>query len=84
MEKEEEYLKIGEKIYDNFCKEYGDISVVTPRTTTLKIFYLLSKKGYYDLLIREMMKEFLTNIDDYEIVVDNYNVFRVVDKFEII
>lgn len=82
--KEEEYIKIAGEIYDNFCKNYADIKVATPRTTTLKIFYLLQNRGHYDLLVREMMKEFLTNIDDCEVVVDNYNIFKVVNNFEII
>lgn len=79
---EEKEMNIGEKLYKNFCKEYADIPVITPRITTLKIFYLLSKTGHYDLLVREMMKEFLSNIEDSEIVLDKNSIFRVSSKYE--
>jgi len=64
-------LEKGEKLYNSFCKNYAFVRVSTPTTRTLETLALLDEKKEIELLVREMMKEFISNINDIEIYPDN-------------
>ncbi|OGY41924.1 MAG: hypothetical protein A2Y67_03840 [Candidatus Buchananbacteria bacterium RBG_13_39_9] len=54
----------GEKLYDSFCGMFKGFKVFTPRTNSLKLFALLHEKKENELLLRVMMEEFISNLDD--------------------
>lgn len=65
----------GEKLYDDFVERlheaYGLTNRVSnPTTFTTEKFALLAKReNLKDLLLTEMMREYLTNFSDFRIVV---------------
>lgn len=69
----------GRKIYDNFASGFGLI-YVTPRTNALEMFSLLKDKKEEELLLREMMLEFLSNLSEEEIINKDGNLFLVSKK----
>ena len=72
----------GEKIYDDFASKFG-IKYSTPRTNTLELFFVLKDKGEEELLLREMMTEFLTNLSDEEVVIENHRLYSVSKKLDL-
>ena len=76
LEKMKRNITKGEKIYEEFAKCFGVKKLSMPRTDTLELFALLEQKGEHALLLREMMKEFISNIDDVEIIVRKGKLFR--------
>jgi hypothetical protein len=83
--KEEENIANGEKIYDNFCKNFGASEIMTPRISTLIIFSELKRLGESELLLREMMKEFITNLTDKEITLrENNRVCEVCKDYQLL
>jgi len=67
----------GEKIFDKFCKSFLDFTFATPKTSTLELFALLEQKKEYELLIRELMKEFLSNLDnETDLFVKNGKLYK--------
>jgi len=77
MEKE---IEQGEKLYNKFCSLFKDIPTMTPRTFTLQMFARLNERKLFQLLLREMMKEYMQNLDDEEIVMDKKNIYKVAEK----
>lgn len=57
----------GMAIYDSFCERQILIKRMTPRTYTLELFARLSSLNKNRLLYREMMQEFMQNLDDTKI-----------------
>ena len=74
-------LEKGHEIYNKFCSNFS-MKVATPSTKTLELFYHLKEKGEVEFLLREMMKEFLTNLEDDEVVVEDGFLFRKVEVLE--
>lgn len=64
LTKTEQLWNKGEKVYESFCGMFKGIKVSTPRTNTLETIALLHKKKENELLLRVMMQEFITNLDD--------------------
>ena len=77
MEKE---IEQGEKLYNKFCGLFKDIPTMTPNTFTCQMFARLNERGLFQLLLREMMKEYMQNLDDEEIVINKKDIFKVVQK----
>jgi len=57
----------GEKLYEEFCSLFPNVAVCTPRTNTLEVFVELKRRGLNNLLLKEFMNEFLSNLPDGEI-----------------
>jgi len=76
---EEKIWDKGKKLYDNFASQFGLI-YATPRTNTLEMFVYLREKKEKELLLREMMSEFLINLSDEKIVVKDHKVYSVSEK----
>lgn len=73
MKASENYNKMldeGKKLYDNFCLLLNIKDVATPATGTLLIFRALNKISDKKRLLREMMKEFLSNYEDSDLISD--------------
>lgn len=66
----------GEKIYDSFCGMFKGFKVTTPRTQTLELFALLKKRNQNELLLREMMSEFLGNLDDSSVFAEKGKLYK--------
>lgn len=66
----------GEKIYDSFCGMFKGFKVTTPRTQTLELFDLLKKRNQNELLLREMMSEFLGNLDDSSVFAEKGKLYK--------
>lgn len=81
LTKTEKIWNSGEEIYHKFCNNFP-MSVTTPKTTTLEMFHLLHQKGETELLLREMMSEFMKNLSDEKVIVKNNKLYCVVDKLE--
>ena len=81
LTKTEKIWNSGEEIYHKFCNNFP-MSVMTPKTTTLEMFHLLHQKGETELLLREMMSEFMRNLSDEKVIVKNNKLYCVVDKLE--
>ena len=77
MEKE---IAQGEKLYNKFCSLFKDIPTMTPSTFTCQMFARLNERKLFQLLLREMMKEYMQNLDDEEIVMNKKNIYKVVEK----
>ena len=75
MTTREKMWEKGEKLYNAFCNKFPSIPLTTPRTQTLELFVLLSDCKESNLLIREMMKEYLSNIDDIELLVERGRLY---------
>ena len=69
----------GEKIYDNFASQFG-FKFSTPRTNTLELISILNQKKEKELLLREMMNEYISNLSDEQIVVKNKKLYSVSQK----
>ena len=72
----------GEKLYDDFVYrlsvEFGMSSVIsTPRTGELEKYALL-KKTFNDkgVLYQEMMREYLSNFEDFKIFADKGSLWQ--------
>ncbi len=78
MDKE---IEQGDKLYNKFCGLFKDIPTMIPSTFTLKMFARLNERQLFQLLLREMMKEYMKNLDDEEIVMDKKNIYKVVEKY---
>lgn len=77
LTKTEKIWNDGEVIYDKFCSNFGIEKVATPRTNTLELFYLLRQKGETELLIREMMSEFMSNLTEEKVVVKDKKLYFI-------
>ena len=71
----------GEYIYNDFCKRVSEEMVSTPSTFTLEMFTILEEKKEYQLLIRELMKEYIKNLPSDEIRLKNGKVYIIEDKY---
>jgi hypothetical protein len=74
----------GERTYDSFCGMFKGFRVSTPRTTTLELFALLKERGENEILLRVMMEEFISNLNDVKVFAEKGKLFikyEYVEKF---
>ena len=76
LTKTEKLWEKGERIYNWFCAMFEVSAVPTPHTKTLELFAVLKKKNQYQLLIREMMKEYISNLQDTEVFVEKGKLYQ--------
>ncbi|MDZ4228259.1 MAG: hypothetical protein U1E54_03360 [Candidatus Levybacteria bacterium] len=76
LTKKEQIWNNGKRIYEWFCAMFEISAVPTPHTKTLELFAVLKKKNQYQLLIREMMKEFISNLNDTEVFVEKGKLYQ--------
>jgi len=75
MKKHEKIWNKGEKLYDAFCSKFPPIARANPTTFTLELFALLKEQNEDELLLREMMKEYLCNFEDTDVFVDKGTLY---------
>jgi hypothetical protein len=76
LKKIEQHWNKGENLYDSFCGMFKGFKVTTPRTSTLELFALLKDRNENELLLREMMKEFVSNIDDVSVFAEKGKLYK--------
>lgn len=73
---QEKRWETGEKLYNEFVETIADSfeipsRVSTPSTFSLEKFALLAKRANLrDMLYTEMMREYLTNFNDFDVSVE--------------
>lgn len=76
LTKTEKLWQKGEKIYDSFCGMFSGFAVATPRTSRLELFVLLKEKKMNELLLRALMEEFISNLDDMEVFAEKGKLYE--------
>ena len=76
LTKTEKLWEKGERIYDWFCAMFEISAVPTPHTKILELFAVLKEKNQNELLLREMMKEFMSNLNDTEVFVEKGKLYQ--------
>jgi len=66
----------GQEIYDLFCGMFKGFKVMTPRTNTLELFALLHEKKENELLLKVMMEEFMSNLDDSSVFAEKGKLYK--------
>lgn len=81
-------IELGGKLYDDFVEKLADTfphlsaHVSNPRTNTCELFALLEKKGMADILMIQMLKEYMSDLNDVKLSVEKgklYHHFEVKD-----
>lgn len=72
----EKQIEKGVEIYEKFADQFG-YKYSNPCTYTAIKFYLLDKKDLKELLLREMMTEFMSNLTDMKIRTENGKLYQV-------
>jgi len=73
----------GEELYNSFCGMFKGFKISTPRTNTLELFALLDKKKEYEILLREMMYEFMSNLEETVVFVEEGKLYKKVSYKEL-
>lgn len=69
----------GLETYDRFATQFG-YPYQTPVDQTLELFALLDEKGLGDILLFEMMQEYLTNYNSFKLRVRNRKIYGLVPE----
>ncbi len=70
----------GKIIYDNFASQFIGFKYSIPSTQILETIALLSRKKEKELLLRVMMNEFVSNLSDERIVLQNKKLFHISEQ----
>ena len=76
LSKTEKEWDKGEKLYDSFCGMFKGFKVTMPKTNTLELIALLHEKKENELLLRVMMEEFTSNLDDCPVFAEKRKLYK--------